>query len=81
MNDFDSSKLKKKIKKKIKKNIINNKNFTVKTRDSIYFVGAIGAAIFYVSTATDFWMGVLGLIKAVVWPAFLVYAALKGLSS
>jgi len=81
MNDFDSSKLKKKIKKKIKKNIGNNKNFTVKTSGSIYFVGGVGAAIYYLSTATDFWMGVLGLLKAVVWPAFLVYAALKGLRS
>jgi hypothetical protein len=81
MNDFDSSKLRKKIKKKIKKNLANNKNITVKTSGSLYFLGAIGAAIYYVSTATDFWMGVLGLLKATVWPAFLVYAALNGLGA
>ncbi|MEI7419702.1 MAG: hypothetical protein WCK24_02445 [Actinomycetes bacterium] len=81
MNDFDSSKFKKKLKKKIKKNITNNKNYTINNKGSVYFIGAIGAAIYYVSTATDFWMGVLGLLKALVWPAFLVYAALNGLSA
>jgi len=42
-----------------------------------YFVAFIGAAVYYISQATGFWMGVLGLLKAVVWPAFLVYEALK----
>ena len=43
----------------------------------IYFFGMIGAAIFYIQTATSFWMGVLGILKALVWPAFLVYESLK----
>ena len=43
----------------------------------VYGLGFIGAAIYYVSTAMIFWMGVFGIIKAVVWPAFLVYEALK----
>ena len=38
-----------------------------------YFMGFIGSAIYYVSNATDFWVGVLGLFKSLVWPAFLVY--------
>ena len=42
-----------------------------------YFLGFIGAAIYYISTATSFWMGVLGVAKALVWPAFLVYGLLK----
>ena len=42
-----------------------------------YGLGFIGAAIYYVSTATSFWMGVLGLLKALVWPAFLVFELLK----
>lgn len=37
----------------------------------------IGATIYYISTATGFWMGVLGFLKALVWPAFFVYEALK----
>lgn len=43
----------------------------------IYGLGFIGSAIYYISTATGFWMGVLGLLKAIVWPAFLVYELLK----
>ena len=46
---------------------------------AIYGLGLIGAAIYFISTATSFWMGVLGFLKAIVWPAFLVYGALKNL--
>lgn len=42
-----------------------------------YFLGFIGAAVYYISTATGFWNGVLGFLKAIVWPAFFVYGALK----
>jgi hypothetical protein len=38
-----------------------------------YFLGFVGAAIYYISTATGFWMGVWGVVKALVWPAILVY--------
>ena len=44
---------------------------------AIYGLGFIGAAIYFISAATTFWMGVLGFLKAFVWPAFLVYEALK----
>jgi hypothetical protein len=44
---------------------------------SLYGLGFIGAVIYYISTATDFWMGVLGFLKALVWPAFLVYELLS----
>lgn len=47
--------------------------------NAVYGLGMIGAAIYYVSAATGFWMGALGLLKAIVWPAFLVYEALKQL--
>jgi hypothetical protein len=43
----------------------------------IYGLGFIGAAVFYISQAASFWPGVLGFLKAIVWPAFLVYDALK----
>jgi hypothetical protein len=42
-----------------------------------YFLGALGAAIYYISTATSFWVGVLGVLKAIVWPAFLVFELMK----
>ena len=48
---------------------------------AIYGVGLIGAAVYYISTATSFWLGVLGFLKALIWPAFLVYEALKALGA
>jgi hypothetical protein len=48
---------------------------------AIYGLGLIGAAIYYISHASGFWIGVLGLLKAIVWPAFLVYAALKAVGA
>ncbi|MEY3561321.1 MAG: hypothetical protein RL068_473 [Actinomycetota bacterium] len=48
---------------------------------SIYGVGFVGAVIYYVSTATDFWMGALGILKALVWPGFLVYELLESLGA
>ncbi len=44
---------------------------------AVYGLGFIGAAIYFISQATGFWMGVLGILKAIVWPAFFVYGALK----
>lgn len=43
---------------------------------AVYGLGFIGAVVYYVSTATTFWMGVLGFLKALVWPGFLVYELL-----
>jgi hypothetical protein len=44
---------------------------------AVYGLGLVGAAIFFIGKATTFWMGVLGLLKAIVWPAYLVYEALN----
>jgi hypothetical protein len=49
--------------------------------NAVYGLGFIGAAIYYISQATGFWMGVLGFLKACVWPAFLVYEAFKTLNA
>ncbi len=46
-----------------------------------YTFGFIGSAVYYISTATGFWMGILGFLKAIVWPAFLTYEALKFLGA
>ena len=43
---------------------------------AVYGLGFLGAVIYYISTATSFWQGVLGFLKALVWPAFLVYELL-----
>jgi len=59
-----------------KRNVQNNA-----PASAVYGVGLIGAAIYYISTATTFWMGLLGFLKALVWPAFLVYEALKAIGA
>ena len=42
-----------------------------------YFMGFIAAAIYFIQNATSFWPGVLGFLKALIWPAFLVYNLLE----
>lgn len=38
-----------------------------------YFLAMIGAAVYYVQLSDTFWLGVLGILKAIVWPAMLAY--------
>mgnify|MGYP000574966631 CR=1 FL=1 len=45
--------------------------------NAFYGLGFIGSAIYFISQATGFWMGVLGFLKAAVWPVFFAYGALK----
>ena len=42
-----------------------------------YFMAFIGAAVYYIQQATSFGIGVIGFLKALVWPAFLVYNLLQ----
>jgi hypothetical protein len=49
------------------------------SNNAVYGIGCIGAAIYFISKATGFWMGVLGLLKAFAWPAIMVYHALKAM--
>lgn len=62
------------------KKIVKNKICKGGCGGAVYGLGFIGAAVYYISTAPSFWMGVLGFLKALVWPAFLVYELLKFLS-
>jgi hypothetical protein len=47
---------------------------------AVYGLGFIGAAVWYIGQATSFGMGVVGFLKAIVWPAFLVYQAFQFLA-
>jgi hypothetical protein len=44
---------------------------------AVYGLGFIGAVVYFISHATGFWVGVLGFLKAIVWPAFFVYETFK----
>jgi hypothetical protein len=45
--------------------------------EAVYGLGFLGALVYYLTTATSIWLGILGVIKAILWPAFLVYSWLK----
>lgn len=47
------------------------------TAGGFYGLAFIGAAVYYIQNSTSFWVGVLGFLKAIVWPAFLIYDLLK----
>ncbi|MCD4813516.1 hypothetical protein K8S19_07480 [bacterium] len=38
-----------------------------------YFTGFIGAMVYFIGQADGFWPSVLGIVKAAIWPAFLIY--------
>lgn len=46
--------------------------------NTVYALGFVGAAIYFMAKATTFKMGVIGLLKAIVWPAYFVYESFKG---
>ena len=43
----------------------------------VYGLGLIGALVYYIQRADGFWGGLLGILQALVWPAFVVYNLLK----
>jgi hypothetical protein len=40
---------------------------------AIYGLAFIGALIYFLQHATSFWLGVLGIFKAIFWPVILIY--------
>jgi hypothetical protein len=47
--------------------------------EAVYGLGLIGAWVYFIGQADTFWVGVLGFLKGIVWPALLVFEALKTL--
>lgn len=48
--------------------------------NAVYGLGLIGALVYFIQQANTFGEGVLGVLKAIVWPAILIYKFLKFLS-
>lgn len=44
---------------------------------AVYGLGFIGATIYFVQHATTFWLGAFGILKAIFWPAIVVYKLLE----
>jgi hypothetical protein len=49
--------------------------------NAVYGLGLIGALVYYIQQSDGFWSAILGILKAVVWPAFVIYDLLKFLAS
>lgn len=44
---------------------------------AVYGLGFLGALVYYVTTATSITAIIIGIVKAILWPAFLTYGLLK----
>jgi hypothetical protein len=49
--------------------------------DAVYGLGLIGALVYYIGHANGFWAAILGILKALAWPAFVLYELLRFLAS
>jgi len=47
--------------------------------DGIYCLALVGAVVYYLKNANSFADGVVGILKAIVWPAVLVYRVFQNL--
>jgi hypothetical protein len=47
--------------------------------NAVYGLGLIGALVFFWQQADSFGQYLLAILKAIVWPAFLVYEAFQSL--
>jgi len=48
--------------------------------NAVYGLGLIGALVYYIQHAAGFWPVILGILKALVWPAFVIYDLLTFLA-
>ena len=88
----DLRKAKREVRRELRKNLSKKDmkdlhKFKCKMKESmhgsgsaVYCLGFIGALIYYITTATSIWAAILGVFKALLWPAFLVYELLKFLA-
>lgn len=59
-----------------KKAIVINK-YAENTSGWIYCLGIVGAFVYFLQGVSGFWPVVLALLKAFIWPAFMVYEVFK----
>ena len=56
---------------------IEIKKTIYKQSSAVYGFGFIGAVIYFIVHANGFWMGVLGILKAIIWPVLVIYKLLE----
>ena len=42
-----------------------------------YGLGFVGALVYYIQHAASFWNGVLGVLKAAIWPAMILHRVME----
>lgn len=47
--------------------------------EAVYGMGVIGALVYFLQHATTFSVALVGIFKAIFWPAFLIYQVLGNL--
>jgi hypothetical protein len=53
------------------------KNIYRNAGDAVYGLGFVGGAVYFIQHSATFMMGVFGVLKAIVWPALVVYRLLE----
>ncbi|CAN5484395.1 hypothetical protein BH10BAC6_BH10BAC6_16970 [soil metagenome] len=43
----------------------------------VWFLATVGAAIYFMQQATGFGEGIMAIIKALIWPAMIMYKVLQ----
>jgi hypothetical protein len=43
----------------------------------MYCFGVVGALVYFLQNAETFWMGALGILKAIAWPGLVMYKVLE----
>jgi hypothetical protein len=54
-----------------------NKNCNAGIGGGVYGLAFIGAVVYFIQHADTFWLGVYGVLKAIVWPAIVIYKVLE----
>ena len=60
-----------------KKMVVKHKGGSSGIVGAAYFMAFIGAAVYYIQGTTTFGAGFIGFLKAIVWPAMLIFDLLK----
>ena len=63
--------------KELSKKYACKKSGSIPCAGGIYGLALIGALVYYLHHVPNFLEGVIGVLKALAWPAFLIYELLK----
>lgn len=60
-----------------KKKRVDPKTAQTTSSGLIYALGFIGSAVYYMLNSPNVWLAILGVLKSIIWPVFLVYEIMK----